>query len=69
MPVKVPQPHGGALNSGGTPGNRGGPGSFKKKITNSSLKTLAGEGGVSIEKILVDHVKSDVWQQSIAATD
>lgn len=24
VPVKIPQPHGGALNSGGTPGNRGG---------------------------------------------
>src|SRR5215213_9855370 len=25
-PVKIPQPHGGALNAGGTPGNRGGRG-------------------------------------------
>lgn len=25
-PAKIPQKHGGALNSGGTPGNRGGPG-------------------------------------------
>jgi hypothetical protein len=26
VPSLVPQPHGGALNSGGTPGNKGGPG-------------------------------------------
>lgn len=25
-PAKIPQPHGGALNSGGTPGNKGGTG-------------------------------------------
>jgi hypothetical protein len=33
-PEKVPQPHGGALNAGGTPGNKGGrpPSAFKESI-------------------------------------
>lgn len=34
-PEKVPQPHGGALNSGGTPGNKGGgrpPDEFKRRM-------------------------------------
>lgn len=38
--AKVPQPHGGALNRGGTPGNRGGPGRPPAKLR-AQLRRIA----------------------------
>ena len=37
MPAKIPQAHGGALNSGGTPGNAGGTGRPKSEVRAAAL--------------------------------
>lgn len=41
MPVLVPQPHGGALKSGGTPGHRGGSGRLPNAIRRKARRMLA----------------------------
>lgn len=42
--TKIPQPHGGALNSGGTPGHRGGsgrpPSALRARLTDSLLENV-----------------------------
>ena len=52
MVEKVPQGHGGALNSGGTPGNKGG-GDYPDRIKRS-LGKLAERGIKDIVKVLDD---------------
>lgn len=45
-PVLIPQPHGGALKSGGTPGNAGG------RNVKSKARAAAAEGGAKAIKLL-----------------
>ena len=64
MPYKIPQPHGGALNSGGTPGNKGG--SKPRSAIRDQCKELFERKGLTrLEKILQsddtrnsDHIKA-----------
>lgn len=39
---KIPQPHGGALNAGGTPGNKGGTGRPPSEVRKAFLAALEG---------------------------
>ena len=50
---KIPQPHGGALNSGGTPGNKGGPGASPSELR-ARLRGSVEERVKIIEEILDD---------------
>ena len=50
---KVPQPHGGALNSGGTPGNKGG-GNYRTTFRDGLQKLGASKGLKVVEKALDD---------------
>lgn len=50
--AKVPQPHGGALNSGGTPGNKGGTGRPSDRVV--AACTQLAEDGVSMLREIVE---------------
>lgn len=49
---KVPQPHGGALNSGGTPGNRGGTGRPRSELRADLRALLDGPGREVLHRVL-----------------
>lgn len=49
--AKVPQPHGGALNVGGTPGNKGG-GRLKEEVRNAYLSLGATKGHAVVSSVL-----------------
>lgn len=55
-PELVPQPHGGALNSGGTPGNRGGTGRPPNEIR--ALAREIGYDAITILKGEVERLKA-----------
>lgn len=54
--TKVTQPHGGALNSGGTPGNKGGPGRPPGVIRDKFRQLLATNGIKHVEEVLAGTV-------------
>lgn len=54
--TKISQPHGGALNSGGTPGNKGGPGRPPGIIRDKFRELLSTHGTKHVEDVLTGHV-------------
>src|SRR5262245_54392044 len=40
-PLRIPQPHGGSLNAGGTPGNKGGRGRVPSALRRAARESLA----------------------------
>src|SRR5574340_885319 len=55
MPVLIPQPHGGALLSGGVPGNRGG-GRLKDEIRQRLQRVTDEQGVAFLEDVLAGRV-------------
>lgn len=68
QPTKIPQPHGGALNSGGTPGNKGGPGrppSVLKAFTRELLEDEAVKENVKRVLMYKGRKKGEVHPQFV----
>lgn len=65
MPTKIPQPHGGALNSGGTPGNKGGPGNIPRRIRLKAGEMLEGKALPRMDETLENGTR----MEAVAATN
>ena len=79
-PTKIPQPHGGALNSGGTPGNKGGRplNEFKarmRELADSEAveaylrRCLAGEFGPKFFLAARQQAKEDGYGKAVQAVE
>lgn len=55
---KIPQPHGGALNAGGTPGNKGGTGRPPSEVRRAFLEALQG-GPAALQAIIASSASRD----------